>query len=120
MLKCRLIPCLILKDDRIVQSIQFKRYLPIGKAQVAIEFFVNWDVDEIVLLDIEASRLNRKPRTDLISFYAKECFVPFTIGGGISSLEDIRNVIRAGADKVSINTTAIKNPHFITEAANKF
>ena len=120
MLKCRLIPCLILKDDLIVQSIQFKRYLPIGRAQVAIEFFVNWDVDEIVLLDIQATRQNRKPRADLIAFYAKECFVPFTVGGGISTVEDIRNVISAGADKGSINTAAIKNPDFIAEGAEKF
>ncbi len=120
MLKYRLIPCLILKDDLIVQSIQFKRYLPIGKAEVAIEFFVNWDVDEIVLLDINASRKGRKPRLDLIALYAEECFVPFTVGGGISTLSDIRNVIRAGADKVSINTEAVRSPHFITEGAKTF
>ncbi len=120
MLKHRLIPCLILKDDRIVQSILFKRYLPIGNARIAIEFFMNWDVDEIILLDIHASRQKRKPPLDLISFFSKECFLPFTVGGGISSLEDIRNVIRAGADKVSLNTAAFRTPHLITQGAEKF
>src|SRR3989338_5942998 len=99
MLKYRLIPVLILKEDRLVQSIQFKRYLPIGTAKVAIEFFVNWDVDEIILLDIHASAKGQNPMLELISFFAKKCFVPFTVGGGISSLEDIRNVLKAGADK---------------------
>lgn len=120
MLKHRLIPCLILKDDRIVQSVLFKRYLPIGSAKIAIEFFVNWDVDEIILLDIHATRKGLKPRLDLISFYAKKCFVPFTVGGGISTLEDIRNVIKAGADKVSLNTVAIKNPALIAQSAEQF
>jgi len=120
MLKHRLIPCLILKDDRIVQSIKFKRYLPIGTVNIAIEFFVNWDVDEIILLDIHASRQKRKPRTELISLFARKCFVPFTVGGGISSVEDMRNVIKAGADKISINWAAFKNPEIITQGAETF
>ena len=120
MLKYRLIPCLILKDDRIVQSIKFKRYLPIGTANVAIEFFVNWDVDEIVLLDIHASRHKRKPQTDLISLFARKCFVPFTVGGGISSVEDMRNVLKVGADKICINRTAFKNPGIISQGAETF
>lgn len=120
MLKHRLIPCLILKEDRIVQSIQFKRYLPIGGAHVAIEFFVNWDVDEIILLDIHATAKGRKPQIELITFFAKQCFVPFTVGGGITTTEDIRNILKAGADKVSINAVAVRNPEFISEAANIF
>src|SRR3989338_4253466 len=120
MLKHRLIPCLILKDDRIVQSIRFKLCLPIGTANIAIEFFVNWDVDEIVLLDIHATRQNRKPRTDLISFFARKCFVPFTVGGGISSVEDMRNVLKAGADKICLNRAAFKNPELITRGAETF
>lgn len=120
MLKHRLIPVLILINDRIVQSIQFERYLPIGRAQVAIEFFVNWDVDEILFLDIHASRQKRTPRIELIQFISKRCFVPFTIGGGISSIESIRDVIKAGADKVSLNTSAFKNPKLITQGAESF
>ncbi|OGQ07192.1 MAG: imidazole glycerol phosphate synthase subunit HisF [Deltaproteobacteria bacterium RIFCSPLOWO2_12_FULL_40_28] len=120
MLKYRLIPVLILKNDRLVQSIQFKRYLPIGGAKIAIEFFVNWDVDEIVLLDIDATLKKRQPQFDLISFFARKCFVPFTVGGGISSLDDIRNVIKAGADKVCLNTAAIRFPELITRGAERF
>lgn len=120
MLKHRLIPCLILKDDLLVQSIQFKRFLPIGKATTAIEFFVNWDVDEIVLLDITATHAGRPPRTDLIARYARECFVPLTVGGGIASVDDIRAVIRAGGDKVAINTAAVRTPSLITQGAEAF
>lgn len=120
MLKHRLIPCLIIKDGLLVQSIQFKRYLPIGRPEVAIEFFVKWDVDEIILLDIHATRQQQKPRVDLIAHYAQECFVPLTVGGGISAIDDIRAVIRAGADKVSINAAALHTPEFITAAANEF
>ena len=120
MLKKRLIPCLILKDGLIVQSIQFKRYLPIGKAGIAVEFVSNWDVDEIVLIDISATKQERKPDLELIELISKKCFVPLTIGGGIHELETIKDVIRAGADKISINSEALNNPAFITQAADVF
>lgn len=120
MLKKRLIPCLIVKGNLLVQSFEFKRYLPIGKARIAIEYFVRWDVDEIILLDIEASKTRSKPQLDLIRDYAKACFVPFTVGGGITTESEIREVLKAGADKVSINSEAIRNPKFIHEAAEHF
>lgn len=120
MLKPRLIPCLILKDDRIVQSIKFKRYLPIGRAEMAIEFFMNWDVDEIVLLDIHASQKGRKPQLDLIKHFSQHCFLPFTVGGGINSVDDMRNVLKAGADKIVINQAAVKTPGLIEEGAHTF
>lgn len=120
MLKKRLIPCLILKGDKIVQSIKFKRYLPIGQANVAIEFFMNWDVDEIVLLDIEASAQQRPPNYELISHFAKHCFLPFSVGGGITSLEEMRKVLHAGADKIIINRAAVKYPGLIQEGARVF
>ena len=120
MLKKRLIPCLILRDGFIVQSFEFKRFLPIGKAKIAVEFVVNWDVDEIVLLDITATRNGAPPDTDLIRLVSDHCFVPLTVGGGIHALSDIREVMRAGADKVSINSEALKNPSFIKESSDIF
>lgn len=120
MLKKRLIPCLILKNDRIVQSFNFKRYLPIGNAKTAIEFVTNWDVDEIFLVDITATREKKKPNLDLISSISENCFIPLTIGGGIHEINDIKNVMRAGADKISINSEAVNNPEFITESSEIF
>ncbi len=120
MLKKRLIPVLILKDNVIVQSIGFKRYLPIGKAGIAIEFVARWDVDEIVLLDITAAREGRKPNLALISSVSERCFVPLTVGGGIRTVQDIQDVIHAGADRVSINAAALEDPSFITEGARVF
>ncbi|SVD61762.1 uncharacterized protein METZ01_LOCUS414616, partial [marine metagenome] len=119
-LKNRLIPIIILKDDLIVQSFNFKRFLPIGKLKTAIDFFVNWDVDEIVILDIDATKQDRRPKLDVIKRASRECFVPLTIGGGIRSLSDIKDVLRAGADKISINSYAVENPKFITDAAVRF
>jgi len=120
MLKKRLIPCLIMQNELLVQSIGFEKYLPIGTAKIAIEFVTNWDVDEIVLLDITATAEGRKPNHDLIKEASKCCFVPLTVGGGISSIEDIKGLIRAGADKISINTMALDEPQFITRAASVF
>jgi len=120
MLKKRLIPCIILRDGLLVQSIEFKRYLPIGKPKIAVEFFNAWDVDEIVILDISASHENRGPLFELIEHVSKICFVPLTVGGGIRSIADIRDILKVGADKVSINTEAVTTPSFITEAAEVF
>ena len=120
MLKKRLIPCVIIKGDLVVQSFFFKRYLPIGDAKTAIEFFVDWDVDEIVLLDIDATKDNRGPNLDIIKWASKECFVPLTIGGGIKSIADIQAVLKAGADKICLNSHIIDNPEFISKSAKKF
>jgi imidazole glycerol-phosphate synthase subunit HisF len=119
-LKNRLIPILILNGNKIVQSFNFRNYLPIGNIKTAIEFFNNWDVDEIVLLDIMATRDGRKPGIKIIEEVAKDCFVPLTIGGGIKSVKDVRDVIRAGADKVIIGSEALRKPELITEIAKKF
>jgi cyclase len=120
MLKKRLIPCLVLRDGLIVQSIGFERYLPIGRPGIVIEFVTNWDVDEIVLLDITASAQRRKPDMAMIEMISRRCFVPLTVGGGISSIDDIQNVLHAGADKIAVNTAAIRNPSFIRESAAVF
>ena len=104
MLKNRLIPIIIVKNELIVQSFNFKRFLPIGKIKTAIEFFVNWDVDEIIILDIDATKQGRGPQLEVIKSASRECFVPLTVGGGINSVESIKSVLRSGADKISINS----------------
>ncbi len=120
MLKPRLIPCIITRGDMVVQSINFKRYLPIGNIKTAIEFFVKWDVDEIVILDITASKENRHPNTELIEWASSECFVPLTVGGGIKTSQDIRDLLNSGADKVCINSAARNDIALVEEASNIF
>jgi cyclase len=120
MLKTRLIPCIVTKDELVVQSFGFKKYLPIGNVKTAIDFFVNWDVDEIIVNDIDATKDGRAPNVELVSWAAKECFVPLTVGGGIKSLEHIRQLLKAGADKVAINSLALENPDFITQSSSLF
>jgi cyclase len=120
MLKTRLIPCIITKGELVVQSFGFKKYLPIGNVKTAIDFFVNWDVDEIIVNDIDATKDGREPNLELVNWAAKECFVPLTVGGGIKSNDHIRQLLKAGADKVAINSLAIEKPSFITESASLF
>ena len=120
MLKARLIPVIITRGNLVVQSFNFNKYLPIGNVKTAIEFFVQWDVDEIIILDITASKEGRSPNLPLIEWAASECFVPLTVGGGISSLENIKSLINSGADKVCINSYALKHPDFISEASAIF
>ena len=120
MLKNRLIPCIIFKGDLVVQSFFFKRYLPIGDIKTAIEFFVDWDVDEIILLDINATRDKRPPDNEIIRWATKKCFVPLTIGGGITKTSEIESVLKSGADKVSLNSHILQNPKFISQASKKF
>ena len=120
MLKRRLISVLLLQDELLVQSFGFRQYLPIGKARIAVEFMTNWDIDEIVILDMTATAEQRKPNLDLISKVSERCFVPLTVGGGIASASDTRAVIRAGADKVSINSAALERPALVSEIAEQF
>jgi len=120
MLKKRLISALLLRDELLVQSLGFRDYLPIGKAKIAVEFMTNWDIDEIILIDMTATAEGRKPNLELISTASRRCFVPLTVGGGISEVADIQAVIRAGADKVSVNSAAFRTPTFISDAANRF
>lgn len=120
MLKKRLIATLILRDGLIVQSFGFKNYLPIGKPRFPIEFVVRWDVDEIVLLDISATSIRRSPEAEVLAMLSQFCYVPLTVGGGIRSVDDVRQVIRSGADKVAVNTHALTRPELISEIANTF
>jgi cyclase len=119
-LKKRLVACLLIRNGLIVQSIGFKRYLPIGRPRFPIEFVVRWDVDEIVLLDMSATTENRALDTELLELLSRSCFVPLTVGGGIKSVDDVRRTIRAGADKVAVNAHAVARPALVSEIADVF
>jgi len=120
MLKKRLIACILLQNGLVVQSIKFSKYHVMSRPKTAIEFFNKWDVDEIIFLDIDASKEKRGPPLDVISDASKKCFVPLTVGGGIRCIGDVRAALKAGADKVCINKEALENEKFITEAAERF
>lgn len=120
MLKKRLIACLLLREGLIVQSFGFNTYLPIGRPRFPLEFLVKWDVDEIALLDMSASSEDRLPDEAVLEALSEHCYVPLTVGGGIRTVNDVRRIIRAGADKVSINTHAFDRPALITEIADNF
>ena len=120
MIKKRIIASLLLKNDLVVQSIGFNQYLPIGRLNIALSFLENWDVDEVIILDIDASLENRTINFDLIKESSKNIFVPITVGGGITSISDIEKSISNGADKVSLNSVFFKNKNLIKEAAKIF
>ena len=120
MLKKRIIPCLDVKDGRVVKGINFLNLKDAGDPVEQAKIYDKGGADEICFLDIAASSENRKILLDKVSETAKSCFVPLTVGGGISSIEDIKNLLVAGADKVSINTAAVKNHNFIKESSIRF
>ena len=103
MLKKRLVACLLVREGLLVQSIGFKRYLPVGRPRFPIEFIARWDVDEIVLLDMSATTENHTLDTSLLELLSRFCFVPLTVGGGIKTVNDVRKIIAAGADKTIEN-----------------
>jgi cyclase len=119
-LKKRVAATLIVSNGIVVQSINFKRYLPVGKPHIAIEFLSSWGIDEIILLDINASRNNLGPDFQLIKFSSIKCHVPLTIGGGITNVDQIRKLMQCGADKIALNQSSIHNTSLITEAAQVF
>jgi len=120
MLKHRLIPCVLLKNWQLVKSIQFDSYRTIGHPTATVRVYNARNVDELIVLDIDASLNNEPINTEIITDMANECFMPLTIGGGIKTLEDVYTVLNAGADKVSINSAAIAKPSFIHEIATVF
>jgi cyclase len=119
-LKKRIIPCLDVKDGRVVKGINFINLKDAGDPVEQAKIYDKGGADEICFLDITASSENRKILLDKVSETAKSCFVPLTVGGGVSSIEDIKNLLLAGADKVSINTAAVKNHNFIKESSIRF
>ena len=120
MLKKRIIPCLDIKDGRTVKGINFVGLRDAGDPVELAKKYVADGADELVFLDITATVENRKTLTELVERIAKEINIPFTVGGGIQSVEDARAIIKAGADKVSINSSAVAQPTLITEIANQF
>jgi cyclase len=120
MLKKRVVATLVVKDGIVVQSINFKKYLPVGRPDIAIEFLNQWGIDEIILLDISASSEKRTPDFNMIIMASAKCYVPLTIGGGISKICDIEALMLCGADKISLNQSILHNPGLITKAAKIF
>lgn len=120
MLKSRLIPCLDVKDGRVVKGINFENLVDAGDPVSQAKFYYEAGADELCFLDITASNENRSAIFDTVKKVAQVCFIPLTVGGGIRTLEDFHQLLLSGADKVSVNSAAIKNPDLITQAANKF
>ncbi len=116
----RIIPRLDIKGPNLVKGIHLEGLRVLGKPEHFAKFYYENGADELIFQDVVASLYERNSLQDIISRTAREIFIPLTVGGGIRTLEDIRSVLRAGADKVSINTAAIKNPGFILEASRKF
>ena len=120
MLAKRIIPCLDVKDGRVVKGINFINLVDAGDPVENARIYNDEGADELVFLDITASHENRKTMVDVVRRVAEEVFMPFTVGGGISSNEDIRELLNAGCDKVSMNTSAVLRPELIKEASDKF
>ena len=120
MLNKRIIPCLDVKDGRVVKGINFVKLRDAGDPVNVAKAYDEQGADEIVYLDITASHEKRKVFLDVVRSTAEQVFMPLTVGGGINSVEDIRDLLNAGADKVSINTAAVKTPQLITQGARKF
>ena len=116
----RIIPCLDIKDGRTVKGINFVQLRDAGDPVELAQRYSEEGADELVFLDITATKEKRKTLVDLVEKVARKVSIPFTVGGGISSVEDVNMLLRAGADKVSVNSSAVKNPGLIRELANKF
>jgi imidazole glycerol-phosphate synthase subunit HisF len=120
MLKCRVIPCLDVKDGRTVKGINFVDLVDAGDPVEQARLYDAEGADELTFLDITASSDNRATLYDVVARTAEQCFMPLTVGGGIRSVEDIRRLLLAGADKTSINTAAVGRPELVREAAQNF
>lgn len=120
MITKRIIPCLDVKDGRVVKGVQFVQLRDAGDPVELARFYDEEGADELVFLDISASVEGRETMVDVVKRVASELAMPFTVGGGINKLEDMKRILRAGADKVSLNTAAVNRPELITEGANYF
>jgi cyclase len=120
MLKMRVIPCLDVKDGRVVKGVNFVDLTDAGDPVEQAKIYDREGADELCFLDITASHENRDTIYDVVRRTAQHCFMPLTVGGGVRSVEDIRKLLLAGTDKVSINTAAVARPEFVREAAQKF
>jgi len=120
MLAKRIIPCLDVKDGRVVKGINFINLRDAGDPAENAQVYDDEGADELVFLDITASHEKRKTMLEVVRKTAERVFMPLTVGGGISTIEDIRELLKAGCDKVSINTSAVKDPNFVKKAAQRF
>ena len=120
MLTKRIIPCLDVKDGRVVKGTQFVNLKDAGDPVEVAKFYDRSGADELVFLDITASSDARATVVDMVRKVAENVFIPFTVGGGIRTVEDFKMLLREGADKISINSSAIDRPELISEAADKF
>lgn len=120
MLKKRIAANLVVRNGIVVQSKNFTNFLPIGKPAIAIEYLNQWGIDEIILTDITASSEGRGPDFESIRNATRNCYVPLTVGGGINNLNQIKELMQCGADKISINQAALYNKQLITDAAHIF
>lgn len=120
MLKKRIIPCLDVKAGRVVKGVNFLELKDAGDPVEQAKVYDKQGADELCFLDITASNENREILYDTVTAVAEHCFMPLTVGGGVRTIDDIYKLLRCGADKVSINTAAVKNPEFVKEAATKF
>src|SRR3984957_5070809 len=120
MLKRRIIPCLDVKDGRTVKGVHFLDLVDAGDPVAQARFYDSEGADELCFLDITASVEHRATLLDVVARTAEQCFMPLTVGGGVRSVDDIRALLLAGADKTSINTAAVERPELVREAARKF
>jgi cyclase len=120
MLKVRVIPCLDVDRGRVVKGVRFVDLVDAGDPVEQARVYDRAGADELCFLDITASHENRDTIYDIVARTAEQCFMPLTVGGGVRAIEDISRLLRAGADKVSINTAAVKEPEFVRRAAEKF
>jgi cyclase len=120
MLKKRVIPVLLLRDGRMVKGKRFSDYRDTGSPQTAVRIYSAQDADELVLLDIQATTNGHRALLDILHLAAEECFMPLTAGGGVTSLDNIRELLLAGADKVLVNTATVTRPSLIKQAAESF
>ncbi|MBC8569664.1 imidazole glycerol phosphate synthase subunit HisF [Zongyangia hominis] len=120
MLAKRIIPCLDVRDGRVVKGVNFVGIKDVGDPVECAIMYDRQGADEITFLDITATHEGRKTMADVVRKTAKNVFVPLTVGGGISTIEDFKTILRAGADKVSVNSSAVRNPELVARAADKF
>lgn len=120
MLKKRIGASILIKDNWVVQSIGFKKYLPVGRPQIAVEFLNKWGVDEIFLIDISATRQRATISTETVKESSKYCRVPLAAGGGITTVQQMEDLLHSGADKISLNQILLTNKKLLTQGARLF
>lgn len=120
MIRKRIIPVLLLKNNGLYKGVGYDKYVYIGDPINAVKIFNDMEVDELIFLDIEASKNNKVISQEFVEKLSEECFMPFSVGGGIKSVKDVKKLISAGAEKVVLNNWAINQPELITEISNSF